>query len=250
LESSLLRQIRILQFCVAFLFLTTAVLVFDLFHPLLSVRRFKIIEAGKVDIREANGVLKASLSNSAGFKVFGRAQQDVTFSGLMFYNEEGAETGGLVYEGKAIPGGQHASVGLTFDQYRQDQNVYLHHDEDKDANGLSISDGLAVNARPDYTAGKEEYAIYDRLLRIPPEQQDRLQLESVQAGKVAAKRLFFGVQRGVKDHQPYDNSGVFIRNKWGRNAIKLYVDNDNKPHFEIYDPLGKQVVYELKVPKS
>ena len=48
----------------------------------------------------------------------------------------------------------------------------------------------------------------------------------------------------------YDDTGVFIKNKWGRNAIKLYVDSDNKPHFEVYDPLGKSVLYELKMPKS
>jgi len=36
----------------------------------------------------------------------------------------------------------------------------------------------------------------------------------------------------------------------GRNAIKLYIDNNNKPHFEIYDPLGKAIVYELKIPQQ
>jgi hypothetical protein len=58
------------------------------------------------------------------------------------------------------------------------------------------------------------------------------------------------VQRGTKDSAPYNDAGVFIKNKWGRDAIKLYVDDDNKPHFEVYDPLGKTTVYELKVPQS
>jgi ribosomal protein S18 acetylase RimI-like enzyme len=61
--------------------------------------------------------------------------------------------------------------------------------------------------------------------------------------------LFFGVRRGIKDSKSYDDAGVFIKNTWGRNAIKLYVDNDNKPHFEIYDSLGKTIVYELKLPQ-
>ena len=56
------------------------------------------------------------------------------------------------------------------------------------------------------------------------------------------------MKRGVKDNAPYDDTGVFIKNKWGRTAIKLYVDNQNKPHFEVYDPLGKSVVYALKIP--
>ena len=80
----------------------------------------------------------------------------------MFYNEEGAEEGGLVYQGKSIPGGQDADVSLTIDQYRQDQNLYLNHTEHKDATGESISDGLQINSRPDLTKAKQESPSIDR----------------------------------------------------------------------------------------
>jgi len=217
----------------------------------LPRQTFKVIDAERINIREKSGILEAALSNSAGFNEGDRAKQGgARLSGLMFYNEEGQETGGLVYFGKAIPGGQDSDVSLTMDQFRQDQNVYLHHEEFKDAHGLRIEDGLSINTRPDWTNAKEEYATYAEMEKLPPEQRDELQLKSLQAGKIASRRLFFGVLRGVKDSEPYDDAGVFIKNKWGRNAIKLYVDSNNKPHFEIYDPLGKSVVYELKVPQS
>jgi hypothetical protein len=35
----------------------------------------------------------------------------------------------------------------------------------------------------------------------------------------------------------------------GRDAIKLYIDCDNKPHFEVYGASGKTKVYELKLSK-
>ena len=73
---------------------------------------------------------------------------------------------------------------------------------------------------------------------------------SAQAGKIATNRLFLGVQRGSQDGKVYDNTGLFIRNKWGRNAIRIYVDDNNQPHFEVFDELGKKVVYALKVPQS
>jgi hypothetical protein len=168
----------------------------------------------------------------------------------MFYNEEGQEEGGLVYSGKAAPGGQDGDVTLTMEQYRQDQNVYLHHEEHKDAQSLRIEDGLSINARPDWTNVKEEYSIYAEMEKLSPEQRDELRLRSLQAGKISSNRLFFGVRRGVKNNAPYDDTGIFIKNKWGRNAINLYVDNDNKPHFEVYDALGKVIVYGLKVPRS
>ncbi len=248
MEAKLLRQIRVLQACVVVLLVATALLIVNLFHPLLRQQRFNVLDAERLNIRERDGTLRAALSNSAGFKEAGRAQQDVRFAGLMFYNEEGHETGGLTYSGKLMPQGQDADVTLAFDQFRQDQNVYLHHEEVKDAHGLRVDDGLTVNARPDFTGVKQEYALYDRMQKLPAEQRTALELESLQAGKISTRRLFFGVVRGVQDNKPFDYSGVFIRNKWGRNAIRLYVDDDNKPHFEIYDPLGKTMVYELKLP--
>jgi hypothetical protein len=250
METKLLRQIRLLQICVVVLFALVALLCTNIFHPLLKVQRFNLIEAQRVNILE-NGIIKAALSNSAGFNEFGRAQRGgVTFSGLMFYNEEGQEEGGLVYSGKGAPGGQDADVTLTMDQYRQDQNVYLHHEEHKDAQNLRVEDGLSINARPDWSGVKEEYKIYGELDQLSPEQRDDLRLKSLQEGKISSNRLFFGVKRGIKGNAPYDDTGIFIKNKWGRTAIKLYVDNDNKPHFEVYDPLGKTVTYELKLPRS
>lgn len=251
MESNMLRQIRILQICVFVLFLSNAFFAVNCFFPLLPQQRFKLLTAERINIREKNGILKAALSNSAGFNEGQRSEQGgVSFSGLMFYNEEGQETGGLVYLGKAIPGGQVGDVSLTFDQYNQDQNVYLHHEEYKDAHGLKIDDGLTIIARPDWKGVKEEYTIYGEMDKLTdPEQRDALKLKSLQEGKISTRRAFFGVLRGDKDTVPYNDCGVFLKNKWGRDAIKLYVDNDNKPHFEIYDSLGKSVVYELKLPQ-
>ncbi len=249
MEAQLLRQIRILQVCVVGLFLSTTLLVLNCFHPLLPTQKVRLLEAERINIREKNGILKAALSNSAGFNEFQRAEQGgVTFSGLMFYNEEGQEEGGLVYSGKAIPGGQNADVTLTMDQYRQDQNVYLHHEEHKDVSGSRMEDGLSINTRPDWTAVNEEYKTYNEIEKLPPDEQDNLRLKSLQEGKISANRVFLGVRRGVRNSVAYDDTGVFIKNKWGRNAIKLYVDGENKPHFEFYDPLGKSVAYEVKLP--
>jgi Dienelactone hydrolase family len=148
-DLELLRQIRLLRFCVLALFASTALLFANCFYPIFPKQKFRIIEAERLNIREKGGVLKAALSNSANFNEFKRAERGgVTFSGLMFYNEEGQEEGGLVYSGKALPGGQDADVSLTMDQFRQDQNVYLHHEEHKDAQNHRIEDGLSIMRAP------------------------------------------------------------------------------------------------------
>lgn len=247
MEPTILRQLRLLQFSVCVLSMLTALLLFNLFHPLISVQHFKEIDAYKVNIREADGTLKASLSNAAGFRVFGRSQEEGRFSGLMFYNEEGAEQGGLVYEGRKLPAGQRQSAGITFDQYREDQNIYLHHDEQKDDTGYWMNDGLTVRAHPDYTLNKKEYEAYAAIEKLPENEREAASLKAAQDGTISTTRIFLGVSRGSREAKLYDDTGLFIRNKWGQKTIRLYVDNDNKPHFEIYDPLGKTLLYELKI---
>ena len=97
MESRLIRQIRFLQAAILVLLTTTVALCINLFHPLLPKQTFKVIEVGRINIREKNGILKAALSNSAGFNQGYRAEHGgVRYSGLMFYNEEGEECGGLV----------------------------------------------------------------------------------------------------------------------------------------------------------
>jgi hypothetical protein len=230
----------------------TAALCINLWHPFIH-QRVGVLDAQQINIRESDGTLKAVLSNSAGFTSMGgeRAKQPggVPFSGLMFYNQEGDEEGGLIYRGKAIPGGQDADVTLTMDQYRQDQNIYLHHEEHKDAKGRSIDDGLTINSRPDHAQIKDEYATYEAMDKLSGDAREALKLKSLQEGKISTRRLFVGDRRGVKSNVAYDDAGLFIKNRWGRDAIKLYVDYDNKPHLEIYDPLGNTVVYELKLQK-
>jgi hypothetical protein len=249
MESVLLRQLRVLEGLVIVLLVVTAALVVNLWFPFIP-QRVKVLDAQQINIREKDGTLKAVLSNSEGFSKIGESRrQGVPFSGLMFYNQEGDEEGGLVYSGKAIPGGQDADVTLTFDQYRQDQNIYLHHEEHKDARMRSIDDGLTIISRPDWSQVKEEYTLYAAMDKLSGEERDALRLKSLQEGKISTRRLFVGDRRGVKDNTPYDDAGIFIKNRWGRDSIKLYVDYDNKPHLEVYDQLGKSVVYELKLQK-
>jgi hypothetical protein len=246
----LLRQIRTLKIAVGLLSIAVGLLLINSVHPLIHTQRIGVLDAERINIRESDGTLKAVLSNSAGFNEGDRAKSGgPRFSGLMFYNEEGQEEGGLIYQGKAIPGGQDSDVTLTMDQYRQDQNVYLNHTEHRDASGDNISDGLQINSRPDWTKIRDEYATYKQLDKMNDEQRDAAKLNALRQGGISTQRLFYGVRRGVKNHQPFDDAGLFIKNRLGRDAIKLYVDFDNKPHLEVYDELGQSKVYELKLSK-
>jgi len=86
----------------------------------------------------------------------------------------------------------HAESDLTlaFDQYKQDQNVYLRHEEHKEEYALEITYGLSVIARPDWTEAKEEYRMYDALGKLTGAEREAAELSALRAGKLSTTRVF------------------------------------------------------------
>src|SRR5690606_3154083 len=82
--------------------------------------------------------------------------------GMLFYNDEGDEVGGLIYAGKSGEDG-HGSGGvhLSMDRYGGDQQLALYHHE----HGGHMETGLSI-----YDRGLEkEYGpLYEALSRLPP----------------------------------------------------------------------------------
>lgn len=238
-----------------------AILIFwnvCLTYALLFVKdaSFRIINAERINIVEKDGTKKLGLFSSGQYQQgISQREGQSTISGMLFFNEEGYETGGLVYDGKKITGGQDASIGLMFDGYRQDQTISLQHNEHKDDDGSYYEDGLRIISRPDRADVEEEYDFYS--LRYPEKfgiedtsrysDQELDSLELVLAGenKVAMQRVFLGSKRGLKDGTWFDESGLYIRNKYGKNVIKIFVDETSIPRFEIYDSLGNTRLYNL-----
>ena len=174
---------------------------------------------------------------------------------MLFFNEEGYEAGGLVYDGKKISGGQDAGIGLVFDGYRQDQTISLQHNEYKDESGSFYEEGFKIISRPDRSDVKEEYEFY-RLKypekfgdttssRLSQNELDSLEFKLASENKIAQQRIFLGSKRGLKDGTWFDESGLYIKNKYGNNAIRIFVDETNIPKIEVYDSLGHRLLYNL-----
>ena len=66
-----------------------------------------------------------------------------TRPGLIFFNDEGTENGGLVFMGHKDATGKYSATGhLSFDQYNQNQVLYLQYADDngQQTTGLHIDD--------------------------------------------------------------------------------------------------------------
>jgi hypothetical protein len=117
-----------------------------------STKTFDQIQAQQIRIIEPDGTLRMIISNSKklpGVIVHGIEVEQVNRpqAGVLFYNDEASENGGLIFGGSKNNKGEviNSGASLSFDRYGGKQEVNLIGVNDKDNNfaGLSISDSRA-----------------------------------------------------------------------------------------------------------
>ena len=111
--------------------------------------QFNAITAQRIDIVEPNGTLRMVISNRSklpGVIVKGKEQAkfDRPQAGMIFYNDEGSENGGLIFGGRKNEKGQVVDSGgsLSFDKYGENQIIQLAGVDDSTDRfaGLAVSD--------------------------------------------------------------------------------------------------------------
>lgn len=236
--------------------ITLLVIVFT-YSP--KTQKFEEIDVERINIVEADGTLKMAIHNSERItKGIGKAKRlgEGTISGMLFYNQEGHEAGGLVFDGKEVNGVRNANVSLTMNGYRQDQTIALQHYEKKDSLTSFYRDGLRINSRPDRADVLEEYDFYKLKYpekfgiknagsKLSKEKLDSIEMSLARQNKVSTQRIYLGSKRGNLGKGWFDESGLYIKNKYGKDMIRIYVDEKNIPKFEVLDSLGKMVRYNL-----
>lgn len=106
------------------------VLVASAFTAIRHRTVFGTIDVQRINVVEPNGTLRMVISNMARFPgviVKGRQYPLRRYTaGILFYNDEGTENGGLIFGGHEHADGTVASYGhLSFDRYDQDQAISL-----------------------------------------------------------------------------------------------------------------------------
>ncbi len=109
---------------------------------------FDEIEVKQIRIVEPDGTLRMVLSNHdkfPGIIVKGKERAfDRPQAGILFYNDEGSENGGLIFSGYKDKNGKIMNAGgsLTFDRYGGDQELQLLgvHDSEDALTGLIVRD--------------------------------------------------------------------------------------------------------------
>jgi hypothetical protein len=200
-------------------------------------QKFGEIDVERINIVEPDGKLRLVISNRP--RSIGPIYKGKPFGykggsrpGIIFFNDEGTENGGLTLTGKRGPDGKYrASTHMSFDQFDQDQIVVLNY-SDENGNrqaGLTFSDRTdkpiidfvnemdSINKLPDSPTKTEALRRFQQPIR--------------DGVVMAAPRVFIGRDRAKA-------SALRLYDPMGRPRLVLRVDSLGSPQLEFLDDSG------------
>jgi hypothetical protein len=187
--------------------------------------KFVEIDVERINVVEPDGKLRMVLANrprSTGpiykGKPFG--YPGGSRPGIIFFNDEETENGGLTFNGSAdVDGRYRATSGFAFDQFNQDQVLYLQYVDD---NGMRRV-GLTV-------ADRANTDIFDLI-----QQRDSINELPDSAAKAAALRELLGPRNG----EPLFAQRIYVGRDAARSAIVNLSDPSGRPRLRLrVDSLG------------
>jgi hypothetical protein len=199
--------------------------------------KFDEIDVERINVVEPDGKLRLVISNrkrSIGpiYKGEPFGYPGGTRPGLIFFNDEGTENGGLTFTGSRQPNGQFtSSLGMSFDQFDQDQVVTLRYDDNNGNRrlGLSFLDRANVNI---YNWVKKRDTI-QAMPAGPARDSAMAQLVApVNGVPLAAQRVYLGRDRAR-------SALLTLSDPLGKVRVRLAVDSLGAARLEFLDADGK-----------
>jgi hypothetical protein len=192
--------------------------------------RFTEVDAERVNIVEPDGTIRLVLSDKTRFPGLILKRKEYPHprgtAGLLFFNDEGTEDGGLAYTGAHTDSGNVADGELMFDQYGQDQTVGIEYSDDR---GQRVA-GLHVWDRSDTLSIAEMIAQLQTIRAMPEGPARARALQALHAAS-GATRLFAGK---TADH----SAVVALSDAQGRPRLRLRVDTAGDARIEFLDSTG------------
>ena len=243
MDRQLSRRLRILEAYAALSTVLIAVLLLSAFAG--QKQKFVEIDVERVNIVEPDGKLRMVLSNRA--RSIGPVYKGTPFGypggtrpGIIFFNDEETENGGLTFSGREDSAGNYsAHGGFSFDQFNQDQILYLQYADENGRRraGLTIADRAHVD-------------IFELI-----KQRDSINQIADSAARVAALRELMAprngeplfAQRVYVGRDVARSAVVNLSDPSGRPRLRLRVDSLGTPSLEFLDDSGRVT---LRLPEA
>lgn len=209
----------------------------------IAPQSFDTISVQRINIVEPDGTIRMVISNNnriPGIIVHGHEYADYggrkaqTTAGMLFYDADATESGGLTFGGHKAADGSISRFGhLSFDRYNQDQMFSIDAADD----GRNNASTVRMLDQPTWSI--EEYLqLLDRIQNLPPDQQE------------AAKQKFFeshppGIgTRTLLSNETYPDAptqsqnGLDLRDSTGHDRTHLRIDSNANPTLQFLDQNG------------
>ena len=237
MDNDIRRELRLLKGYAIVVTALLGTLSLAAFRQASQKQKFTEIDVERINVVEKDGKLRMVISNrerSIGpiykGKPFGYAGG--TRPGIIFFNDEGTENGGLTFSGARQPDGTYrANSGFSFDQFNQDQVLYMQYNDNNGRRnmGLTIADRLDAD-------------IYDLVM----ERDSIVKAHPPGAARDAALTKWAQPRNGVpmvaqRVYVGRDVSKAAVINlsdRDGKARIRLMVDSLGTPSLEFLDAAG------------
>lgn len=205
-------------------------------------KKFGTIDVERINIVEKDGTVKMVITNTEHFPSKGDSINDRIYhkrtkrSGMLFFNEEGIECGGFVYDGAKNEKGHSAGLSLTYDQYGGDQVMQLRTTDSKIGDERIVSSFLAFNDRAENETQETATAIHDELSTIKDYKERRKKYQ-----EYVDKKMIGSNTRIILGKTQSENNGLFLFDDKGNPRAQFSIDKDNNVKLIAYDEKGKVV---------
>ena len=240
MDDSIRRELRLLKAYAVVMTVLFGSLTVAAFMQTPQKQKFGEIDVERINIVEPDGKLRMVISNrprSIGpiYKGQPFGYPGGTRPGIIFFNDEGTENGGLTFSGRRGPDGRYqAGHHMSFDQFDQDQIVVLNYQDDNGTRrmGLTIGDRADVNI---FDLVKARDSITAAIPAGPARDQALAALMAPRNGvPLNATRVFVG--RDVRK-----SAVVNLSDPQGRPRLRMSVDSLGRPALEFLDETGRVI---------
>lgn len=237
MDSQIRRELRLLKGYAAITTILLIVLSLAAFRGTPQKVKFVEIDVERINIVEPDGKLRMVLSNRP--RSTGPIYKGKPFGypgggrpGIIFFNDEETENGGLTFTGGVGEEGRYrASSGFSFDQFNQDQILYLQYIDDNGTRrvGLTVADRAPID-------------IFGLI-----QQRDSINQIRDSATRAAAMQELFAprngeplfAQRVYVGRDAARSAVVNLSDPAGRPRLRLRVDSLGVPSLEFLDDSGR-----------
>jgi hypothetical protein len=186
------------RFLVVYSGVLTAVFLATIFlgakQPASRREAFTEIDVQRINIVEPDGTVRMIISDTArapGMIYKGKEYPHPDgrkVAGMIFYNDEGTENGGLIWGGNKRKDGKISSFGhLSFDNYEQDQVMVIEGNQDEEGKSSFVQ----IMDRPDYSL-EPLLQLIEKNRDLPKEQQQAALGNFLKSQPKPQSRLFLG----------------------------------------------------------